>query len=103
LSHILKGNPVKKALLIFALAAHGGITAVALWQEGLVGILAAITHNYWAMQIFADLVIALSLVLVWMWRDAKQSDRNIGPWIAFTLVVGSFGPLLHFLTAKKKA
>ena len=94
---------MKKLFLILALAAHGGITAAALWQEGLAGILAAITHSYWAMQIFADLVIALSFVLVWMWRDAKQTGRNIGSWIAFTLVAGSFGPLLYFLTAKEKA
>ena len=94
---------MKKPLLIFALIVHGGITAAAVWMEGLVGIFAAITHSYGSMQIFADLVIALTLVMVWMWRDAKNSGRKILPWIAFTLVAGSFGPLLYFITGKEKA
>ena len=93
---------MKKPLLILALAAHGGITAGALWMEGLVGIIAAIAHSYGAIQIFADLVIALTLVMVWMWRDAKNSGRNVWPWIVFTFVAGSFGPLLYFITGKEK-
>jgi hypothetical protein len=98
----LKGNTVKKPLLILALAAHGGITAWALWMEGLAGIITAIAHSYGALQIFADLVIALTLVMVWMWRDAKGSGRNIWPWIVFTLVAGSFGPLVYFITGKER-
>jgi hypothetical protein len=54
------------------------------------------------MQIFIDLVIALSLVMVWMWRDAKNTQRNIGPWIIITLVAGSLGPLLYLITGKKR-
>lgn len=94
---------MKKALLILALIVHGSITAAALWTEGLAGIVAAIGHSYGSLQIFADLVIALSLVMVWMWRDAQGNARSIWPWIAFTLVAGSFGPLLYFLTGKEKA
>jgi len=93
---------VKKAFLVIALTALGGITAVALWHEGLVGIFAAITHSFGSMQIFTDLVIALTLVMVWMWRDAKTNGRNVWPWIVFTLVAGSFGPLLYLLTGKEK-
>ena len=93
---------MKKPLLIFALIAHGGITAGAIWMEGLAGIFAAIVQSYGSMQIFADLVIALTLVLVWMWRDAKNNGRNIWPWIVITLVAGSFGPLLYFISGKEK-
>ncbi len=46
----------------------------------------------------ADLVIALVLVLVWMWRDAKAIRRNPWPWIVATLTTGSFGPLIYWLT-----
>ena len=94
---------MKKPLLIFALIVHGGITAVALWTEGLAGIFSAIVHSYGSIQIFADLVIALTLVLVWMWRDAKRSGRNIWPWIVITLIAGSFGPLLYLISGKEKA
>jgi hypothetical protein len=98
----LKGKPVKKSLLFVASIALGGITAVALWHEGLIGIFAAATSSYGSMQIFADLVIALTLVMVWMWRDAKSTGRNIWPWIVGTFLIGSFGPLLYLITAKEK-
>jgi hypothetical protein len=94
---------MNKTLLIIVLIAFGAFTAAAVWQDGLAGIFAAIAHSYGAMQIFADLVIALALVMAWMWRDAKNTGRNIWPWIAATLVVGSFGPLLYFITGKKSA
>jgi len=93
---------VKKPPLILALIALGAVTAVALWMEGLAGILKAIAQSYGSMQIFTDLMIALTLVMVWMWRDAKNTGRNIWPWIVITLVAGSFGPLLYFITGKEK-
>jgi uncharacterized membrane protein len=99
----LKENPVKKPLLILALIALGAATTIALWQDGLVGISAAIVHSYGSMQIFSDLVIALTLVMLWMWRDAKSSGRNIWPWIVVTLVAGSFGPLLYLISGKEKS
>ena len=94
---------MNKPLLILVLVAFGAFTAFAVWHDGLAGIFAAITHSYGSMQIFADLVIALSLVMAWMWRDAKSTGRNVWPWIIATLVAGSFGPLLYFITGKQKA
>lgn len=72
-------------------------------MEGLSGIFSAITHSYGSMQIFVDLVIALTLVMVWMWRDANNTGRNVWPWIVVTLVAGSFGPLMYFITGKGRA
>jgi hypothetical protein len=51
-------------------------------------------------QMFADLFISLSLVMVWIRHDAKATGRNIWPWIALTLAAGSFGPLIYLLTRK---
>ena len=94
---------MRKPLLILALIALGAVTAAALWQGGLVGIIGAIAQSYWSLQIFADLVIAMSLVMVWMWRDAKSTGSIIWPWIVITLIAGSFGPLLYWITRKEKA
>ncbi len=93
---------MRKLLLLLALFALGAITAIAIWNEGFIGIFKAITLSYGSMQIFLDLVIALTLVMVWMWRDAKNAGRNIWPWIVITLAIGSFGPLLYFIMGKEK-
>lgn len=77
----------------------------AAWMEVLAGIFSAISHSYGPLRIFADLVIALALalVLVLMWRDAKSAGRSIWPWIGVTPLAGSFGPLLYFVMSKEKA
>ena len=82
----LKGNRITKLLLI-----HAFIT------------LGAITYSYGSIHIFADLVITLTLIAVWMWRDAKNSSRNVWPWIVITLIASSFGPVPYFITGKEKA
>lgn len=76
------------------------LTAIALRNHGYWGILAPHFQTFGAGQVFADLTIALSLVLVWMWRDARIQGRNIWPWLILTLAAGSFGPLLYLLTRK---
>ncbi|MDI9336539.1 MAG: DUF2834 domain-containing protein [Gammaproteobacteria bacterium] len=92
---------MKQVLIITTLLAFGYLTGVAVWKEGIIGIFSSITSNYGSMQIFADLVIALVLALVWMWHDAKAIGRNVWPWMVLTLLAGSFGPLLYLLTRKK--
>jgi hypothetical protein len=57
-------------------------------------------QNTAGMQVLADLVIALLLFCVWMWRDARASGRRPWPWLLLTLATGSFGPLLYLLTRR---
>lgn len=54
-------------------------------------------------QIFADIAIALSMVLVWIWRDATASGRRFWPYALLTLALGSIGPLLYLLLATAPA
>ena len=90
----------KKPLLVVVLVLFGAFSAVALREHGFVGIFLSPLGSLASTQIFFDLVIALSLVMVWMWQDAKAIGRNVWPWIAATLAFGSFGPLLYLLTRK---
>lgn len=64
---------------------------------GLLAWLAFYTRDPASWQIFADLVIAMCLLLVFIRRDAQANGRPFVPWVA----TGSFGPLLYFITARK--
>lgn len=92
-----------RILLTIVLALFGVLTAVALWQHGYWGILEPHFRTSGAAQVFADLVIALTIVMVWMWRDARAMGRNPWPWIVATLALGSFGPLVYLLTRRPGA
>ena len=93
---------MQRTLLIVTLVLFGALTAAALWQHGYWGILAPHFQTFGGGQVLTDLVIALTLVMVWMWQDAKATGRNIWPWLAVTLVLGSFGPLIYLLTRQPK-
>lgn len=76
---------------------------LALWQHGYWGILALHFRSFGGGQVFAELVIALSLVMVWLWSDARKQGRTAWPWLLATLVLGSFGPLAYLLTRRSKS
>ena len=92
-----------RLILFLTLAAFSGLTAVALWQHGYWGLFAPAFQSTASAQVLVDLVIALTLFMVWMWRDARTTGRNPWPWIVLTLAAGSFGPLLYLLTRKDGA
>jgi hypothetical protein len=87
-----------RILLLLLLVPFAVLTALALWHQGVWGMIAPHFRTWGAAQVLADLVLALSLVLFWLWRDAKQCGRNPWPWLVATLLSGSFGPLLYLLT-----
>jgi hypothetical protein len=93
---------MQRSLLTLILVLFGALSAVAMWQHGYWGIIAPHFKSFGAGQVLADLVIAVSLAMVWMWHDAKATGRNVWPWIALSVVAGSFGPLLYLLTAKER-
>jgi hypothetical protein len=89
-----------RSILILILIPFSVLSAIALWQHGYWGILEPHFKTFGAGQVLADLVIALTLVMAWMWRDAKATGRNIWPWLIATLILGSFGPLVYLLTRR---
>ena len=93
---------MNKALLVTVLIAFSGLTGYTLvYYGGLIAWLMFYTRDPASWQIFADLVITMCLLLVFMKRDAEASGRPFWPWAIFSLIIGSFGPLLYFITAKK--
>jgi hypothetical protein len=91
-----------RALLLAVLLPFAALSAVAVWQHGVVGIVVWQLQNSAGWQVLADLVLALGLVLVWMEHDARARGRRFVPWLLLTLVAGSFGPLLYLLAQRRE-
>jgi 4-amino-4-deoxy-L-arabinose transferase-like glycosyltransferase len=91
---------MQRILLVVTLLLFGALTAVTVWHHGYLGIFETMLQTWAGIQVLVDLVIALVLVLVWMWRDARVLQRNVWPYVLITLAAGVFGPLLYLLTRK---
>jgi hypothetical protein len=90
-----------RSLLTLVLVLFSALTAAALWQSGgLLGIPSWHMKSFGGAQVLADLVIALTLFMLWMWRDAQATGRSAWPWLIATLALGSIGPLLYLLTRR---
>ena len=88
---------MQRFLLALVLVVFAILSAAAMWQHGYVGIFAWQLANTAGLQVLAGLGIALTLILVWLWRDARVTGRNPWLWTVLTLAAGSFGPLLYLL------
>ena len=73
------------------------LTAYAVYQYGYVGFFELMLSNAATMAAFADLVIALSLIMAWMVRDARA--RGVSPllYVLLTFALGSVGPLVYLI------
>src|SRR5512134_3408910 len=88
-----------RPLLIAVTAAFSAFTLWVLAQTGLVGFYQQLLSTPAGWQVFADIAIALVLVLAWMWFDAAENARRFWPYALLTLTLGSIGPLLYLLLA----
>ncbi|HIB64457.1 MAG TPA: DUF2834 domain-containing protein [Phycisphaerales bacterium] len=79
------------------------LSGVALWKHGYLGIWKPLLTTWSGVQVLADLLIALFLVLSWLYKDARAKGRAYVPWVIVTLLLGSFGPLFYLLTSPSRA
>ena len=89
--------------LWLVLADFTALTAYAIWQFGIVGLFDAAFANVATITLFADLVIALSLVSIWMIVDARQRGASPLPYVVTTLLLGSIGPLVYLIRREGSA
>lgn len=87
----------KQVLLAFVLFDFSVLNAVVLYQYGYAGFVELATANLATVAVLVDLTIALSMVAVWMWNDARDRGISPLPYLAVTLVLGSVGPLIYLL------
>ena len=89
--------------LTAVIVGFGVLTALALMDVGYFGILQPHFHSWGGAQVFIDLVILAILACVWMVRDARERGLTAWPFVAITLVAGSFGPLLYLATRQLRS
>jgi hypothetical protein len=92
----------KQWLLGIVFANFAALNAYAVYQYGYAGVIALVTANMATITVLVDLTIALSLVAVWMWNDARQRGISALPYLVVTLFLGSIGPLLYLLRTSRR-
>lgn len=86
-----------KLIVILTLAAFSAGNVYA-FSHGLDSLVAFFTGaDAWTQLAMFDLVIALSLVSVWIHRDARARGESSVPWLVLTWTTGSIGPLVYLL------
>ena len=85
-----------RLLAIALLVPFTAVTVFALADVGYMGVIDQFLAAPANWQIAFDLVIALVFLLGYIIRDARREGRNPWPYVAITLALGSFGPLLYF-------
>src|SRR5262249_44102161 len=73
------------------------LTGYAVYHYGYLAFFDVHALNAIQLQIFVDLIIALTMVLVWMWRDARARGLSPVPYAVITLFLGSIGPLIYLI------
>ena len=97
-------SAIEKPLLWITLVLFGALTLVGTVVDGLPGgAIDAITFNWMSLQIYMDLVIAVIVICVWIYRDATKNGRNPWPWLIAAAIVGMFSPLVYLLTRDDSA
>jgi len=91
----------KQIGLSLILAGFLALNAEVIYQYGYIEAFSAIFANLATIAVFVDLTIALSLILVWMWRDANERGVSFLPYLIPTLALGSVGPLLYLIRRAK--
>jgi hypothetical protein len=74
-----------------------GFSLYVTYTYGIVGLFETVFANAASTLAMVDLTIALSLILVWLWRDARRRGISPIPYVALTLGLGSVGPLLYLI------
>lgn len=91
----------KRILAAFFFVDFAALNAYALWVDGYSGFLTYLSEmGLWGTVLLVDLVIALGMVLIWVWSDAKRTGRNPLGYTLLTVALGSIGTLLYVVMGR---
>ncbi len=87
----------KQWLIGIVLADFVALNAYVVYHYGYLGFVQAALSNLAGIAVMVDLAIAVSLIAVWMWTDARRRGLNPAPYLVLSLFLGSVGPLAYLL------
>jgi hypothetical protein len=90
-------------LLAAVIAGFAAITTEALMDVGYVGLVEQQLRSWAGVQVLTDLVIVSALACIWMTSDARSRGLSAWPFVAITLVAGSFGPLCYLVVRELRS
>ena len=94
---------LKTLALATILVGFSALTLHGIQVHGFVGFFDALASTTAGITVFIDLVIALSLVIFWMWGDAREHALPVWPYVGLTLAFGSVGPLGYLIHRELRA
>jgi hypothetical protein len=91
----------KEIALWIVLADFTALTVYAVATQGYFGFYEAtlgfVTSSIWGAQVVVDFVVALTIAMGWMIKDAREQGLPYWPYVAATLVLGSIAPLAYLI------
>ena len=87
----------KQILLAIVTLDFLAFTVWVVAEHGFVGVFAEVLSTWPGVQVFTDLAIALTIVLVGMVMDARRRGISVLPFVIATLALGSLGPLAYLI------
>lgn len=85
----------KQIAIVAVLVAFLAQDAYVIYLYGYLGFFRMLLANAVGVNAAVDLIIALTLIAVWMSEDAKQRGISSLPYLLVTVALGSVGPLLY--------
>jgi hypothetical protein len=79
------------------------LTAECVYQYGYLGFFRMAASNIVSITLSADVVIALTMIAVYMGNDARERGISPVPYLLLTLTLGSVGPLLYLIRRSSDA
>ena len=88
---------IKQFALGIVLAGFSILTVYALIGYGYVGFVREVISNLASVTLLVDLIISLTIILVYLGNDARERGVSAVPYLLLTLAFGSVGPLLYLI------
>jgi hypothetical protein len=92
----------RMTLIVVALLLFTFQTVRVLSGVGYIGFFEAVNLNEATQLMFLDVIITLTLIAVWMSKDAAASGRTVWPYLLVMVLFGSAGPLLYLVFGMKR-